>query len=126
MSDVLGKAADAWLAENFQSPASEAYSAFDMEQAFRAGAQAHALFRDGQAMCSCQSLLNWIEHDGGECPVAADRTVEIVTRSGCHSVMLAGSVDWLYGALIAADGCILPADAEVVRYRLITEIMSAA
>gem|GEM_PF-2491603 len=77
-------------------------------------------------MYSRQSLLNWIEHDGGECPVSADRTVEIVTRSGCHSVMLAGSVDWLYGALIAADGCILPADAEVVRYRLIAEIMSAA
>lgn len=60
----------------------------------------------------------WLPHAGGGCPVDPGATVNTITRSGATATMRAAGVVWRYGSMIYEIMEPLPADAEVVFYRL--------
>jgi hypothetical protein len=68
-------------------------------------------------MSLTEPIRSWLPHDGGDCPVAPDADVDIMTRGGDISTMRAGAVVWRWGSFIGEILETMPAEAEVVGYR---------
>ena len=127
-TDVLSEArAREVLATEFERSDRLSHAAFvrsgvsnpDLDDVVRA-MQAFAKEANPPASDAAVPARSWTPHTGGSCPVDQDAIVDTITRSGATNTMRAGGVIWRYGSMIYEVMEPMPADAEVVFYRLAT------